>query len=85
MLKILCPLILGYRAKDQENPNFNALDTLGSLSNDPIFDPGMLGKRSDGTEITKLYAKPEVKKASLVSLDPNLADIPFIQPTEKKQ
>ena len=47
-------------SKDQENPNFSAFDTCGSLSNDPVFDPGRLGKRSDGTEITKLYAKPEV-------------------------
>ena len=31
--------------KDQENPTFSAFDTLGSLSNDPIFDPGRLGKR----------------------------------------
>ena len=48
--------------KDQENPNFSAFGTLGSLSNDPVFDPGRLGKRSDGTKIPKLYAKPEVKR-----------------------
>ena len=48
--------------KDQENPNFNAFDTFVSLSNDPVFDPGRLGKRSDGTKITKLYAKPEVER-----------------------
>ena len=47
-------------SKDQENPNFSAFGTCGSLSNDPVFDPGRLGKRSDGTKITKLYAKPEV-------------------------
>ena len=29
---------------------------------DLVFDPGRLGKRSDGTEITKLYAKPEVER-----------------------
>ena len=49
-------------SKDQENPNFSAFDTLGSLSNDPVLDPGRLGKRSDGTKIPKLYAKPEVKR-----------------------
>ena len=57
-------IILGIPAlviKDQENPNFSAFDRLESLSNDPIFDPGRLGKRSDGTEIRKLYAKPEVE------------------------
>ena len=48
--------------KDQENPNFSAFGTCGSLSNDPVFDPGRLGKRSDGTKITKLYAKPEVER-----------------------
>ena len=45
-------------SKDQENPNFSAFDTFASLSNDPVFDPGRLGKRSDGTEITK----PEVER-----------------------
>ena len=47
------------KIKDQENPNFSAFGTLGSLSNDPVFDPGRLGKRSDGTKISKLYAKPD--------------------------
>ena len=42
-------------AKDQENPNFSAFDALGSLSNDPIFDPGRLGKRSDGTKIEEFF------------------------------
>ena len=28
--------------KDQENPNFSGFDTFGSLSNDPVFDPGRL-------------------------------------------
>ena len=52
--------------KDQENPNFSAFGTLGSLSNDPVFDPGRLGKRSDGTKITKLQQEVErVKKNSL--------------------
>ena len=37
--------------KDQENPNFSAFGTCGSLSNDPVFDPGRLGKRSDGTKM----------------------------------
>ena len=52
---------------DQENPNFSTFDTHGSLSNDPVFDPGRLGKRSDGTEITRLYAnqKLKVKKLAL--------------------
>ena len=40
--------------KDQENPNFSAFGTFGRLSNDLVFDPGRLGKRSDGTKITKL-------------------------------
>ena len=44
--------------KAQENPNFSAFDTCGSLSNNSVFDPGRLGKRSDGTKISKLYAKP---------------------------
>ena len=35
--------------KDQENPNFSAFGTCGSLSNDPVFDPGRLVTRSDGT------------------------------------
>ena len=48
--------------KDQENPNFSAFDACGSLSNDPAIDPGRLGKRSDGTKISKLYAKPEVER-----------------------
>ena len=48
--------------KGQENPNFSAFGTCGSLSNDPVFDPGSLGKRSDGTKITKLYAKPDVER-----------------------
>ena len=49
--------------KDQENPNFSAFGTCGSLSNDPVFDPGRLGKRSDGTKITKLQQEVErVKK-----------------------
>ena len=45
--------------KDQENPNFSAFGTCGSLSNDPVFDPGRLGKRSDGTKITKLQQEVE--------------------------
>ena len=48
--------------KDQENPSFSAFDACGSLSNDQRFDPGRLGNRSDGTEITKLYAKSEVER-----------------------
>ena len=48
--------------KDQENPNFSAFDALGSLSNDPIFDPGRLGKRSDGMEITKSVCKTKRKE-----------------------
>ena len=48
--------------KDQENPNFSAFDACGSLSNDQVFDPGRLGKRSDGTEIPKIYSKPEVER-----------------------
>ena len=55
-------------SKDQENPNFSAFDAFGSLSNDPVFDPGRLGKRSDGTEITKLYAKPEVERIKKLSV-----------------
>ena len=51
-------------SKDQENPNFSAFDAFGSLSNDPVFDPGRLGKRSDGTKITKFYAKPEVERVN---------------------
>ena len=51
--------------KDQENPNFSAFGTCGSLSNDPVFDPGRLGKRSDGTKITKFYAKPEVERVKM--------------------
>ena len=46
--------------RDQENPNYSAFDTLGSLSNDPVFDPGRLGKRSDGTKIPRLYADLKV-------------------------
>ena len=57
-MKLLIKVAVGIIFKDQENPNFSAFDTLGSLSNDPVFDPGRLGKRSDGTEISKLYAKP---------------------------
>ena len=50
----------------QENPNFSAFDKCGSLSNNPIFQPGRLGKRSDGTKISKLYAEVErVKKLAL--------------------
>ena len=45
--------------KNQESPNFSVFHTLGSLSNDPVFDPGRFGKRSDGT---KLYAKPDVER-----------------------
>ena len=55
-------------SKDQENPNFSAFDTLGSLSNDPVLDPGRLGKRSDGTKITKLYAKPDVERVKKLAL-----------------
>ena len=40
--------------KDQENPNFSAFDTSESLTNNPVFEPGRLGKRSDGTKISKL-------------------------------
>ena len=39
------------KIKDQENPNFTAFGTSANLSNDPLFDPGRLGKRSDGTKI----------------------------------
>ena len=46
--------------KDQENPNFSAFDTSESLTNNPVFEPGRLGKRSDGTKISKLYAKPHL-------------------------
>ena len=38
-------------SKDQENPNFTAFDQFGSLTNNPVFEPGALGKCSDGTEI----------------------------------
>ena len=51
--------------KDQENPNFSAFDTFRSLTNDPVFDPGRLGKRSDGTKITKFYEKPEVERVKM--------------------
>ena len=37
--------------KGQENPNFSAFDQLGSLTNNPVFEPGAFGKCSDGTEI----------------------------------
>ena len=47
--------------KGQENPNFSAFDTLGSETDNPAFDPGRFGTRPDGTEILKLYAKPEVE------------------------
>ena len=47
------------KIKDQEKPNFSAFDKFGSLSNDSVFEPGRLGKRSDGTKISKLHAKPE--------------------------
>ena len=40
-------------SKDQENPNFWAFDTFGSLTNNPVFNPGSLGKYPDGTEISK--------------------------------
>ena len=50
------------QSNDQENPNFSAFDACGSLSNDQVFDPGRLGKRSDGTEIPKIYSKPEVER-----------------------
>ena len=43
-----------HKGKDQENPNFCAFDTLGSLTNDPVFDPGRLGRYPDGTEILSL-------------------------------
>ena len=46
--------------KDQENPNFSAFDTFGSLTNHQVFDPGWLGKYPVGTEISKFHAKPEV-------------------------
>ena len=55
---------MAQKSKDRENPNFSAFDTFVSLSNDPVFDPGRLGKRLDGTKITKLYAKPEVERLS---------------------
>ena len=48
--------------KDQENPNFSAFDTLGSLSNDPVFDPGRLGKRSDGTKIKNCMQNQKLKE-----------------------
>ena len=44
-------------SKDQENPNFWAFDTLGSLTNNPVFEPGRLGKYLDGTEISKFWPK----------------------------
>ena len=49
-------------SKDQENPNLSAFDTFASLTNSPVFDPGRFAKRSDGTEISKLYAKPEAER-----------------------
>ena len=54
------------KSKDQENPNFSAFDTCVSLTNNPVFEPGRLGKRSDGTKISKLYAKPEVERVKVV-------------------
>ena len=42
-----------HRNKDQENPNIWAFDTFGNLTNNPVFDPGRLGKYPDGTEISK--------------------------------
>ena len=47
------------QTKDQENPNFSAFDTCVSLTNNPIFDPGRLGTRSEGTKISKFYTKPD--------------------------
>ena len=49
-------------SKDQENPNFSAFDTSASLTNSPVFHPGRFGTRSDGLEISKLYAKPEAER-----------------------
>ena len=40
-------------SKDQENPNFGAFGTLGSLTSNPVINPGRLGKYPDGTEISK--------------------------------
>ena len=50
------------KSKDQENPNFSAFDTLGSLSNDPVFDPGRLGKCSDGTKIKNCMQNQKLKE-----------------------
>ena len=49
--------------KDQENPNFRAFDSFGSLTNNPLFDPGRLGTRSDGTKIVE--RKVEIEENSL--------------------
>ena len=50
-------------SKDQENPNFWAFETRGSLTNNPLFEPGRLGTRSDGTKIVE--RKVEVEENSL--------------------
>ena len=47
-------------SKDQENPNFWAFDTLGSLTNNPVFEPGRLGKYLGGTEISKFWPKLKI-------------------------
>ena len=46
-------VILEKKIKDQENPNFRAFGTYGSLTNYPAFNPGKFGKYPDGTEISK--------------------------------
>ena len=58
---ILAQGLIWVPSKGQENPNFSAFDTLGSETDNPAFDPGRFGTRPDGTEILKLYAKPEVE------------------------
>ena len=48
--------------KDQENLNFCAFDTFGSLADNPEFDPGRLGKYPADTEISRFYTKPKAGK-----------------------
>ena len=74
-------------SKDQENPNFWAFDTLGSLTYNPVFEPGRLGKYLDGTEISKLW--PKLKILVDVSIAMSIRIITTIQkalkPCKKKR
>ena len=45
------------KAQCESSPNVTSL-----LTNNQVFEPGRLGKRSDGTEITKIVCKTKRKE-----------------------